>query len=264
MMTLMAKDSEVATDIGNRQIIDLKARPRSLKTSEKVARELASYIVDENLVEGTNLPTEKLMAESLGVGRTTMREALRLLETHGVLTIRPGPGGGPIVRRPRPNDLSESMTLLLQFEGATLEEVLNARGYLEPVVARAAASNIDQAAIDELIAVNDDYAGTSNDAAAQAAANRRFHSIVADNCGNVLLRIFTESLIRIAHTGAGGVTYTSNRITASTQGHQAIIDALASRDPEASEAAMRAHVDEAHEYWRREYAELISRPIHWR
>jgi DNA-binding FadR family transcriptional regulator len=244
-------------------VIGVRARPRTLKTSEKVARDLASYIVDEELAEGTMLPTEKVMAESMGVGRTTMREALRLLEIHGVLTIRPGPGGGPVVRRPQPNDLSESLTLLLQFEGATLSEVLSARAELEPIVARTALPNMKRTAIDELIAVNDEYGMTSGDPAAQTAANARFHSIIADHCDNVALRIFTESLIRIAHSNLGGVVYTSRRLKQSFESHQTIIDALVANDPDAVQAAMRAHVEDSAAFWRRQYGELLTRPVRW-
>ena len=76
-------------------------QPRSPKTSERVARDLVTHIIDNNLAEGTKLPNEKQLAEVFQVGRTTLREALRLLETHGVIIIRPGPGGGPVVRRPQ-------------------------------------------------------------------------------------------------------------------------------------------------------------------
>src|SRR5207248_107530 len=73
---------------------------RSPKTSEVIARDLAARIAEGGLAPGSRLPVERVMLESLGVGRTTLREALRLLETRGVLTIRAGPKGGPVVRRP--------------------------------------------------------------------------------------------------------------------------------------------------------------------
>jgi DNA-binding FadR family transcriptional regulator len=261
------RETEAATrrrDLPSR-IIELKPRPRSLKTSERVARELAANIVDQGLTEGTTLPTEKVMAESLGIGRTTVREALRLLEMHGVLRIRPGPGGGPTVHRPGPHDLSEVLTLILQFEGATLDDVMGARVDLEPLVARAAGTKIGKPAIDELRAVNEQYAATADDAVEQTAANRRFHSIIAENCGNVVLGILTEPLVRIAHNGVGGgVTYSTKQLEASVEDHDQIIRALAKHDPDAAEAAMRAHVQKTTAFWRRQYRDLISRPVRWK
>src|ERR1700722_19891212 len=117
-------------------------RKRTLKTSELIARDLASYIVDQELPEGTALPPEREMIESFGIGRNTLREALRILETRGVITIRSGPGGGPVVRRPRPSDLGEALTLILQFESATFREGMDGRAWLEPIVAASAARNI--------------------------------------------------------------------------------------------------------------------------
>src|SRR5205085_1549676 len=58
---------------------------RSPKTSEVIARDLAARIAEGGLAPGSRLPVERVMLESLGVGRTTLREALRLLETRGVL-----------------------------------------------------------------------------------------------------------------------------------------------------------------------------------
>src|SRR5207248_1815276 len=102
----------------------------------------------------------------LGVGRTTLREALRLLETRGVLTIRAGPKGGPVVRRPSAEDFGDALALILQFEGASLSDVIEARNALEPMLARLAAPRIDadQAVIDRL---------TAGDAEGSAEAMRR-------------------------------------------------------------------------------------------
>ena len=74
--------------------ISLQHRPSSLP--ENLARDLATYIIDRRLPEGTRLPPEREMRESLRVGKGTLREALRLLQTRGVITMRAGRGGGPV------------------------------------------------------------------------------------------------------------------------------------------------------------------------
>jgi DNA-binding FadR family transcriptional regulator len=259
----MAKDRMETLPEDSRPFLDGSVtRQRNLKTSELVARELATYIVDSGLTEGTTLPTERNMAESLGVGRTTMREALRLLETRGVLTIRPGPGGGPVVRRPRPADLSEALTLMLQFDSATFEEVMAARGSLEPVVARLAAVNIDDAAVQQLKVANEAIAAGSDDVSAMVG-NKRFHEIIAESCGNLPLRIFTATLIQIGDGRSVGVTYGPKHILGIVGAHQLIIEALESRDAEAAETAMRSHLTEAATYWRKKFPDSISRAVRW-
>ena len=203
------------------------------------------------------------MAESMGVGRTTIREALRLLETRGVLTIRSGPGGGPVVRRPRPRELAEALTLILQFEGATFEQVMEAREWLEPTITRKAVSRIPASAIEELESANAAILDSLSDVEAFSAANRDFHSIIAQNCGNIVLQIFSETLLVIGDGRPMGITYTSRQIAAIAEAHRTIIDTVVAGDGDAAEAAMSEHLGEARRYWKHNFAKLVSQPVRW-
>lgn len=238
-------------------------RRRQPKTSERIARDIASHIVDNKLAPGTMLPTERDMIESFGVGRTTLREALRLLETRGVLTIKSGPRGGPVVRRPRPSDLSEALTLILEFEQSSLGDVFEARVALEPKLARLAAARISEEAVDQLQASVDAMMGDLVNHDVFLEENQRFHSLIADVAGNVVLGVFTETLKTVADGALAGVRYTPNRRRAVASAHQAIVDALRGRDVEAADAAMTRHLDEAGRYWTRKYGELVSEPVRW-
>jgi DNA-binding FadR family transcriptional regulator len=248
----------------DRSLAGLPRRPRNPKRSELVARDLAAYIVDQDLPEGTALPPEREMVASLGVGRNTLREALRLLETRGVLTIRSGPGGGPIVRQPRPKDLAEALTLILQFEGASFSHVMDARTWLEPVVGRSAATRMKKADIVRLREANAKLAAATNDPDAFSLLNQRFHSIIAECCGNIVFQIFAETLLSIGDGRSIGISYAPRQISAIANAHERIIDALAAKDPEATEQAIRAHMDEANAYWRKRFGELTSQPVRWR
>jgi len=239
-------------------------RPRQPKVSEVVARDLARRIVNSGLEEGAALPPERIMAEEQGVGRTTMREALRLLETGGALTIRTGAAGGPVVRRPRPADLSGAMTLLLQFERGTYGDVAATRRLLEPLVAREAAEHVTPEAIETLREVNAALAGSSDNPDEFTEANRRFHAVIAEYCGNVLLRIFTESMLVIADNRSVGIVYPKRQVEAIVASHEEIIAGLESRDGAAAENAMRSHLSDADRYWRRRHADRIDRPVEWR
>lgn len=236
---------------------------RNPKTSERIARRLVNYIVDNDLAEGTLLPTEKELVQAFGVGRTTLREALRLLETRGVITIRPGPGGDPVVRRPRPDDLREGLTLFLQFSGASLNDVLEARAALEPMMARLAAERITPEQIDELQATIDNMRGSLGDHDLFLRENQRFHGIIAEATGSVVLLTFNDSLKSIADGASVGVHYTARRHSAVATAHQAIVDALRKGDSAAAEEAMLRHLDEAGDYWRRKYSNLTSSAVRW-
>jgi len=241
----------------------LTRRRRNPKTSELLARELADEIINRQLPAGARLLTEREMVELYGVGRTTLREALRLLETRGVLTIRAGPHGGPVVRRPEPSDLSEALTLILQFENASLLDVLQARRALEPMVAKLAASRIDASQIEQLEQTIEGMLGAPEDQDVFAAENERFHSLIATAAGSVVLRVFSETLKSIADGRTAGVDYASDRRLAVSRAHKRVLDALRTHDPEAAETEMREHLEEAGRYWGRHYPELVSQPVRW-
>lgn len=240
-----------------------ESRRRTIKASERIARELVAYMVESDLPPGTTLATEKDMVEAFGVGRATLREALRLLETRGVITIRSGPKGGPIVRRPRPSDLGEALTLILQFEGVSLTDVLEARQAIEPTVARLAATRITAEQIEVLEETTALMLDNLDDHELFLVQNARFHNVVAEATGNMVLRIFQEALKTIADGAILGVRYSRNRHKAVAEAHVRIIDALRTSDPELAAAAMHDHLDEAGRYWQRHYGPMVAKKVLW-
>ena len=103
---------------------------RPLKASESVARDIVDDIVVERLDEGDNLPAETAMLQQYGVSRETLREALRLLEVQGLISIRRGPGGGPIVGVVDPANLGRVSTLYYHLAGATYARAVRGVGDL--------------------------------------------------------------------------------------------------------------------------------------
>lgn len=241
----------------------LAGERRARKSSELVARDLASYIVDHDLPEGTRLPPEREMGAALGVGRTTLREALRLLETRGALSIRPGRQGGPIVRRPKPEDLSEVLTLILQFQQASLSDVIEVRMAIEPTVARLAAARIKPEELDELRGTIDRMRTESDDSSLFRRENQVFHATIARASGNVVLATLNESLKLINDGAVVGVEYTLRRRRAVAAAHARIVDALGAGDGDAAEVAMRDHLTEAGHHWKSKYAGLFGVAVRW-
>lgn len=236
---------------------------RTPKRSELIARDMVDYIVDSELEAGTPLPPEHEMIESMGVGRTTLREALRLLETRGVLTIKSGPGGGPIVRRPRPGDLSEALTLILQFEGSELIDVVEARRWLESTICRLAASQITPSQVDGLREINQEIYEHPDDEAVVIAQNAAFHNRIGQVCGNAVLRVFLEAIISVADGSNVGVRYGRKQGLGIAEAHERIIVALEAGDADAAGSAMDEHLDDSQRYWRRRYSTAVKQPVHW-
>ncbi|MBF4999659.1 FadR/GntR family transcriptional regulator [Nocardia aobensis] len=111
------------------------------KVARQIARAIVRDIVHQGLGEGAPLPPETVMLNTYGVGRPTLREALRILEMNGLLTIKPGRSGGPRVRRSDTQDLARLLALHFGSRRVTYAEITAAREAIEPTLARLAALN---------------------------------------------------------------------------------------------------------------------------
>ena len=238
-----------------------RTRPR--KRSEIIAREIASYIIEKQLPEGAVLPTERDMVDAFGVGRVTLREALRLLETRGVLTVRPGPRGGPIVRRPRPEDLGDALVFILQFSNASFADVIEAREVLEPLITRNAATRITA---EQLAALEETVTAILDDLESEEAFhenNWEFHQIIGEASGNVVLSSSIAALRSIGDGQVIGIQYSPVHRRAVAEAHQRIVEALRRRSPEDAQQAMESHLAEAANYWRGKYPHFLANPVRW-
>jgi GntR family transcriptional repressor for pyruvate dehydrogenase complex len=140
------RDSHRRTIADSRSCIAIAptdALTRPLKTSETVARDVVHDIIAGHLRPGDGLPSETAMLEQYGVSRESLREGLRLLEVQGLISIRRGPGGGPIVGSVDPAHLGRISTLYYHLAGATYRELLDAWLLVEPIIAERAARNDD-------------------------------------------------------------------------------------------------------------------------
>jgi GntR family transcriptional regulator, transcriptional repressor for pyruvate dehydrogenase complex len=111
------------------------------KAAIRLARDIVQTMYDTGMRPGDRYLSEAEALKKHGVARATLREALRFLEIQGVLSVRAGPGGGPQVGKPNWPHLASTIALLLQFEGAPFQSVLEARSVLEPGMAELAATN---------------------------------------------------------------------------------------------------------------------------
>lgn len=238
-------------------------RRRANKTSVVIAVDLANYIMSNDLPDGATLPNEKEMADELGVGRTSIREALRLLETRGLLQIRSGPGGGPTVRRPEPSEFASAVEFALQVERAALAEVLRAREDLSPFAARLAANRASTEQVKALGEVLERLRSGMADDATFASEGRGFEALVAEAGGNVVVRLMADSLVAILWDTIPHIDYPLARRRAVVRSLEQVFDAIAERDADGAEKAMERYVRNGARYWRKSYPDLMKRLIRW-
>lgn len=259
----MAVSKDVLVNAEKERFLAPTAPPsRRDKKSERLAREIVRRIGEAGLIEGSSLPNEQEMLEAFGVGRPTLREALRLLESRGVLDIRAGRYGGPVVRKPNAADLGHTLTLMLHLEGATVADVLDARLAIEPLIIRDAAMNTEPDTLEELGATIDGIRMATSDESARIESIK-FHLVAARLCSNPVLFLVQETLRSICDTAFQGVGYPEEPRERDAAEHEVIAQALRDGDPERAEQAARQHLETARSYWSVNHPRLFGRQVDW-
>jgi DNA-binding FadR family transcriptional regulator len=173
---------------------------RSEKVSLAVARLIVKDIAERGLEAGSLLAPEQVMAQQYGVGRTSVREALRLLETQGLVVIRQGLGGGPVVGAPDGRDFGETLTMYLQIRNIRFLEVAEAMAEMDGLAAGLLAQKVKSGAVtdlDELTAASESQLpGLASDAAVIETAVS-FHDIMRRLAGNYVLDLMSEAIAHI-------------------------------------------------------------------
>lgn len=171
---------------------------RGKKVAEVLAREIIKDAQRRELPPGTRLPPESEMVERFGVGRGSLREALRLLEVQGLLTIRPGPGGGPILNAVSSRDFGRMSTLFFMAEGATYQEVIDARLPMTAMMARLAAERRPEGVEETLLAtIMETRKGVDLEHQAWALHASEFYVQLGICSGNRIVALFCAALMNI-------------------------------------------------------------------
>ena len=213
--------------------------------SEQVAAEIQQRIRDEGLDPGDRLGTEEQLAREYGVSRPTLREALRILSSARLVRPLSGPKGGIFVSRTPEESVrrsvSDSIALLLDLKGTSIEELLEARAILEVPIARLAATRADGAAIEEMRAAIEESAANPDDIAIKLAAKQRFHRAIAAAAGNAIVESITGWAVEVLQPRLREVIHRvcDDRVLLEQQ--RVILAAIEARDPAAAEQAMRDH-----------------------
>jgi DNA-binding FadR family transcriptional regulator len=166
------------------------------KTAALIATKIRRQIVRRELLPGMTLPTEPELLAQLKVSRPTLREAFRILETESLISVRRGVGGGARVLMPDVSVSARHVGLLLQYDGATIADVYEARTALEPICAGMMARRKDPEALTGLnlgIARVAELIDHSPDdipnAEAWSHTTYEFHELVLKGSGNKTLAL---------------------------------------------------------------------------
>ena len=212
---------------------------------QQIADELRRLIIEGELEEGESLGHEPDLIERFGVSRPSLREALRILEAEGLITVVRGVLGGVVVHRPDHRMAARTAAIVLQSRNVPLSDVTEARTIIEPAAVRlvATARNRKAAAkrLRELIAAEEQ---AIDDPVAFGQANGQFHQELVSLAGNQTLQIVAEMLGEVVTRAVTLVSQSPNANSIATRKRGVRSQARLVDLIEAGKA------DEAEEHWR--------------
>lgn len=230
---------------------------RPNKVAETVSAAIVQDIVSRGLKKGDRLPAEAEMLATYQVSRSSLREALRLLEVHGLIIIRPGAGAGTVVGQATAASFARMYSLFLNFSGSTYDEILESWMLTEGVLARLASQNPDRVLVDRLMRpflVEHEKQDVSEGVG--------FHDTVASLARNPALALLFKSVALLVNDHILKA-HRSRSIAAETiHDHHTIAQAILDGDPKRAEEEMLRHtrrvIDECRLLWPQTLGDLVE------
>ncbi|MFA1546247.1 FadR/GntR family transcriptional regulator [Actinomadura chokoriensis] len=221
------------------------------RIAETVAAELRARILAG--ADGYRLPTQDQLVKEFGVSHPSVREALRILETEGLVTVRRGSVGGAEVHRPDGSTAAYHLGLALQGGRVTLGDLAAGLRALEPMCAAQCAARADrnETVVPALGANVEESAGLVGDGVAFTRVAREFHDMLVGFAPNATVRYVVSSLVALwsvqeeawaeALTRQGEYP-TRAKAESAVRTHRRIVEEIAAGRADEAERVARAHL----------------------
>lgn len=236
----------------------LKTVSRDETLAVRTQQQLENLILDRSLQPGDRLPSEMEMGRMLGVSRTVVREALKLLSAKGLVEARTG--SGVYVKGLSSSMMEEPMSLLLRSRHITADNIVEVREMLEVRIAglaaeRAKPEDIEQ--IEQSLRMMSKGKVTASEA---VEADIAFHNGLAAATGNPLCAILANSINDVmaqVHLGAYKLDSVGS-VQNSLFHHSRILERVIAHDVDGARHAMEEHLADSRE-WTRRVTESLSK-----
>lgn len=176
--------------------VNVRRQLRQPRLAELVADELRNRITSGALRDGDVLPKLEELLEEFQVSKPSLREALRILETEGLITVRRGNVGGATVHAPGHRDAGYMIGLVLESRNVTVEDLAEAIRRVEPICAALCAARPDRAkaVLPQLRSIQEEMRRQSDDEIAFSDHGREFHEALVALCGNETMKVIVGAL----------------------------------------------------------------------
>ncbi len=216
---------------------------RAARASHDIVLQIRAHIFAGKLVPGDRLPSEKELCEQFGLSRITVRDALRVLESQGLISIKVGAGGGAFVADPNGASASDILTDLLRLQRATTKELVEARLVIETSLVTFAAQRATRADLDAMQkAIAGARTGRDNGDPHFTPHSVQFHIALAKSSKNQVLFFTVNSFRSLFYDTLERLLPDDRMAQRAIDDHQKILDAIAAHDAERAVQVMRDHL----------------------
>lgn len=213
--------------------------------SEAIRDYVKQYILDHNLDAGDPLPPETHLAQTLGVGRSSVREAVKALQSLGIVEVRHG--NGLFVRPPNVDPIMETLSHNLLFDPTMFAEVFQIRVWLESAVIEDAVKAISAAEIAHLSQILDQWKVRLQADEDQADLDEAFHRVLYQSLNNrtlmKILEVFWHTLKQIDRPNQAKLD-----LWGSYEEHRAILEGIQNRDAPLTRHRLIDHFNQAKQW----------------
>ena len=220
------------------------------RLSDEVSAQIQVRIASGELRSGDKLPPERELAAHFGVSRGAVREALRTLERTGLVALHAGARGGAFIGRGNPGLIGDSFRSLYQLGSVSLDDLTEARLWLESTVVRIVAGRATEEDLAALEANVDQAerlfrAGRYDD---KIDVHIEFHNLLARATGNSVAVMLMGALMQVMRDFAHAVGGERNDLT--IKARRRLLDRLRARDADGAAAALAEHLEGLHQRYR--------------
>jgi GntR family transcriptional repressor for pyruvate dehydrogenase complex len=230
---------------------------RFQRLAELVADRLRERILRGDLEDGDLLPKEEELRAEYPVSKPSLREAMRILEAEGLITVRRGNVGGAVIHRPTPSNVAYTLSLVLSANQVSIADVASALRSVEPTCAALCAARRDRAraVVPKLRALQKRALGSVDDLVEATTLSRQFHETMVGLCGNETLIIVVGALEALWSSHETGWAHSAETESvpveerrAALQSHQEIIELIAAGDGPGVRDLAAAHLAAVQSY----------------
>jgi GntR family transcriptional regulator, transcriptional repressor for pyruvate dehydrogenase complex len=215
---------------------------KKTRVAEEVADRIRVLMLDGTFPPGEPLPSERHLAERFGVSRGSIRDALRTLETIGLLETRHGQGTFP--HELSVDRLVAPLASVMAYRSDLQDELLDVRRMFEPAVARVAALRATEEDLADLQRILETQRQKLKAGQSAIAEDTAFHAILARATRNRVVMSIMATLNDLLVESRTQSLRQKGRPARSIDGHEAVVAALRRRDVEGASQAMYNHIDQ--------------------